>query len=50
MKQKDKNTSAIGTKDSFIDVRTDVSHEEDFQQQKSPWKWLGKKWLDFLTQ
>ena len=49
MRQEDRKTGEIGTKDSIIDVRTDVSHEEDFQQQKSPWKWLGKKWLDFLT-
>ena len=50
LKQEDKNTGKHGTKDSNIDVRTDVSQEEDFQQEKSPWKWLGKKWFDFLTQ
>ena len=50
MRQEDINIGKSGTKDSIIDVRTDVSHEEDFQQQKSSWKWLGKKWFDFLTQ
>ena len=50
MKQEDKKTSEIGTKDSIIDVRTNFSQEEYFQQEKSPWKWLGKKWFDFLTQ
>ena len=49
MRQEDIKTGEIGTKYSIIDVRTYVSHEENFQQQKSPWKWLGKKWFDFLT-
>ena len=49
IQQEDRNIGEGGTKDSIIDVRTDVSHEADFQQQKSSWKWLGEKWLDFLT-
>ena len=50
MKQEVKNIGEIGTKDSIIDVRTNVSYEEDFQQQKWPWNWLCKKWFEFLTQ
>ena len=49
MQQEDRKDGEIGTKDSIIDVRTNVSYEEDLQQQKSSWKWLGKKWMDFLT-
>ena len=50
MQQEDRKNGEGGTKDSIIDVRTNVSHEEELQQQKSPWKWLGKKWMDLLTQ
>ena len=50
MQQEDRKISEGGTKDSIIDVITDVSHEEELQHQNSPWKWLGKKWMDFLTQ
>ena len=45
LRQEERKTSESGTKDSINDVRMDVSHEEDLQQQNSPWKWL-----DFLTQ
>ena len=50
LKQEDKNTGKNGTKDSIIDVSLDDSQEEDIQQEKFPWKWLVKKWFDFLTQ
>ena len=50
LRQEDIKIGEIGTKDSIIDVRIDVSHEEDLQQKKSSWKWLGKKWFDFMTQ
>ena len=50
MQQEDKNIGEGGTSDSIIDVEREVSHEEKLQQQKSPWKWLGEKWMDFLTQ
>jgi len=42
--------SASGTKDSIIDVKMEDSHEEVLQQKKSPLRWLGNKWMDFLTQ
>ena len=50
MQQEDKKTSLGGTKDSIIDLIMEVSHEEELQHQKLPWKWLGKKWMGFLTQ
>ena len=50
MRQEDRNIGNVGTKYSIIDVRIDVSNEEYFQQQNSAFKWLGKKWFDFLTQ
>jgi len=50
MQQEDKNFGKGGTSYSIIDVEREVSHEEKLQQQKSPWKWLGEKWMDFLTQ
>ena len=50
MQQDDKKIGKGGTTDSIIDVEREVSHKEQLQQQKSPLKWLGKKWLDFLTQ
>ena len=50
LKQEDKNTIENGTKYSIIDVSPNDSQEEDFQKEKLPWKWLGKKWFDFLTQ
>ena len=50
MQQEEKNNREGGSKYSIIDVRMDVSHEEELQQQKSPWKWLGKKWMELLTQ
>lgn len=50
MQQEDRKTGKSGIKVSIIDVRKNVSYEEDFQQQNSPWKWLGEKWQDFLTQ
>ena len=46
MQQEDRNIGEGETKDSIIEVKTDDSHEEELQQQKSPWKWLGKKWMD----
>ena len=49
MQQEDRKIGEGGTKDSIIDVKMEVSHEEELQQQKSPWKWLGKKWMDFLA-
>ena len=50
VQQVDRKIGASGTKDSIIDVKMEVSHEEELQQQKLPWKWLGKKWMDFLVQ
>ena len=50
MHQEDRKIGEGGTKDSIIDVKIEVSHEEELQQQKSPWKWLGKKWIEFLAQ
>ena len=50
MKKEEKNIGKNGTKDSIIDLSPDDSLKEYFQQEKSPWKWLGKKWFDFLTQ
>ena len=50
MQQEDKNIAEGGIMDSIIDVEREVSHEENLQQQKSPWKWLGEKWMDFLLQ
>ena len=49
MQQEDRNIAEGGTKDSIIDVKMEDSHEEDLQQQKLPWKWLGQKWMDFLV-
>ena len=50
MQQEDRKISAGETKDSIIDMKMEDSHDEDLQQQKSPWSVLGKKWMDFLTQ
>ena len=50
MQQEDRNIGTSGTMDSIIDVKMEDSHEEVLQQQKFPWRWLGKKWMDFLTQ
>ena len=50
MQQKDRKIGTSGTMDSIIDVKMEDSHEEVLQQQKSPWRWLGKKWMEFLTQ
>ena len=43
MQQEDKNIGEGGIMDSIIDVKREVSHEENFQQKNSPWKWLGEK-------
>ena len=48
--REDRKTDESGMKDSIIDVKMKVLHEQELQQQKSPWKWLGKKWMDFLAQ
>jgi hypothetical protein len=45
----DKDIVKNGRGDSIIDVIQDDSHEDDFQQKRSPFSWLGKKWLDFLS-
>jgi hypothetical protein len=49
MKNMDKETGKNGRGYSIIEVSQDNSQEEDFQQEKSPLNWLGKKWLDFLN-
>ena len=49
IQQEDKNIGKHGTTDSIIDVEREVSHEEKLQQQKSTWKLLGEKWMDFLA-
>ena len=48
MQLEDKNIGTSGSMDSIIDVED--SHEELWLQQKSPLKWLGKKWMNFLIQ
>jgi hypothetical protein len=48
-KQMDKEIGKNGRGDSIIDVSQDDSQEDDFQQKKSPLSWLGKKWLDLLS-
>jgi hypothetical protein len=45
----DKEIGNNGRGDSIIDVSQYDSQEDDFQQNKSPLNWLGKKWLDFLS-
>ena len=50
MQQEDRKIGISGTIDSIIDVKMEDSHEEVLQQKNSPWRWLGKKWMDFLTQ
>ena len=50
MRQEERNNGEGGSKDSIFNVRTNVSHEEELQQQNSLSKWLGKKWIDFLVQ
>ena len=50
MQQEDRKIGEEGTKDSIIEVKMEVSHEEELQQHKTPWKWLGKKWMEFLVQ
>ena len=50
MQQEDEKLGKGESTDSIIDVEMEVSHEENLQQKKSPWKWLGEKWMDFLTQ
>ena len=50
MQQEDRKIGASGIADSIIDVKMEDSHEEVLQQKKLPWRWLGKKWMDFLTQ
>ena len=48
MQQEDRNIGEGWIKDSIIDVKMEDSHEEELQQENFPWKWLGKKWMDFL--
>ena len=50
MQLEDKNIGASGSMVSIIDVKMEDSHEEVLQPKNSPWRWLGKKWMDFLTQ
>ena len=50
MDLEDKNIGASGSMDSIIDVEMEDSHEEMLLQQKTPWSWLGKKWINFLMQ
>ena len=43
MQQEDRKIGASGAMDSIIAVKMEDSHEEVLQQQKMPWRWLGKK-------
>ena len=46
----DNKFGASGSMESIIDVEMDDSHEGVLQLQKTPWSWLGRKWINFLMQ
>ena len=48
MQLRDKQFGASGSMESIIDVEMEDSHEELQLQQKTPWSWLGRKWINFL--
>ena len=50
MQLEDKKFGASGSMDSIIDVEMEDSHVEMLQQEKTPWSWLGRKWINFLMQ
>ena len=46
----EKENGRDGNKDSMIDVVQDDSHiDDDMQTKEGPLKWIGKKWLEFLS-
>jgi len=50
MQLEDKKIGANGSMDAIIDVEMKDLHEELLLQQKTPWSWLGRKWINFLLQ
>ena len=50
MQLRDKHFGASGSMESIIDVDMEDSHEELLLKQKTPWSWLGRKWINFLMQ
>ena len=46
----EKENGSDGNKDSMIDVVKDDSHiDADVQTKEGHLKWIGKKWLEFLS-
>ena len=50
MQLDDKKLGVSGSMESIINVEMKDSHEELALQKKTPWSWLGRKWINFLMQ
>ena len=50
LKKVERENGRNGKKDSMNDVFQDNSHVDvDVQTKEGPLKWIGKKWLEFLS-